>query len=160
MVSFSGTTSHTIDTKARLCLPQNRRDKLGDSFVLSWSNDFRTLAIFTNEAWEKRTELLLSVGSEWDGMAHEFKRTVLGMAFEDTRPDNQGRILIPSVARKQFGLCEGDEVLLVGAGTSLEIWNAKRFEERFDTAPDPRYEKLLDYMKANYFSVRVQSDGQ
>ena len=53
---FIGSYSHSLDSKGRLVIPQGFRDKLGETFCIAPSFDFRSIAIYPTEKWEERSE--------------------------------------------------------------------------------------------------------
>ena len=61
-------------------------------------------------------------------------------------------MLIPQAVRQDYGLTEGGEVVLVGVGSNLEIWNAERFRSDMVMMSDTEEEEALDYLYENYFS--------
>ena len=42
-VRFIGSFNHSLDTKGRLVIPQNFRDKLGEKFCVAPSYDFKSI---------------------------------------------------------------------------------------------------------------------
>ena len=60
-----------------------------------------------------------------DAQQRAFRRHFQGMA-QDVELDAQGRFLIPPLLRKQAGLDK--EVLLIGQGQKMELWDAARWE--------------------------------
>jgi MraZ protein len=54
-----------------------------------------------------------------------FMRRVMGSAVE-CDIDKQGRMLVPSALRTDAGL--NDEIVLIGQGNKVEVWDRKEFE--------------------------------
>ena len=48
---FIGSFNHSLDTKGRLVIPQNFRDKLGEKFCVAPSYDFKSIAVYPTEMW-------------------------------------------------------------------------------------------------------------
>ena len=46
---FIGSFCHSLDSKGRLVIPQGFRDKLGETFCVAPSFDFRSIAIYPTE---------------------------------------------------------------------------------------------------------------
>jgi MraZ protein len=59
-------------------------------------------------------------------VARTLRRRVFGSTF-DLEIDRQGRVVLPQPLRQYAGLHE--EVVIVGAGTWLELWDRGRWEE-------------------------------
>ena len=59
---FIGSFCHSLDSKGRLVIPQGFRDKLGETFCVAPSFDFRSIAIYPTEKWEERNETYERLG--------------------------------------------------------------------------------------------------
>ena len=116
--------SHSIDAKGRVIIPAKFREELGETFVVTQGLD-GCLFAFPNSEWQEFEEKLKALPMA-NRDARKFVRFFLaGAALAEV--DKQGRILIPSVLR-EFAALEKD-VVLVGVGTRVEIWDKKRWEE-------------------------------
>ena len=111
---FIGEYSHTIDAKGRLIVPSKFREQLGDEFVVTKGLD-GCLFVYENSEWKSFEEKL-----------HALPLTNAGACACEV--DRQGRILIPSVLR-EFAKLEKD-VVLVGVGSRIEIWNKAVWNEK------------------------------
>ena len=121
---FMSEYSHSIDAKGRVIIPAKFRDELGETFVVTQGLD-GCLFVFPNSEWPAFEEKLKALPMA-NKDARKFVRFFLaGAALAEV--DKQGRILIPSVLR-EFAALEKD-VVLVGVGTRVEIWDKKRWEE-------------------------------
>ncbi len=120
---FLGRYTHTIDAKGRLIIPSKYREELGDNFIISRGYDGCLYASDRNtfdELYEKIKALPQS--------QKEIRR--LRRFFFDAveaEYDKQGRVLIPSNLREFAGLEK--DVVLVGFGDKVEIWNPDRLSE-------------------------------
>lgn len=146
---FSGRSLLTVDSKGRLFLPQIYRDVLGSEFVISLSEDLRTLAFYRTESWKEKSEKLRRI-PETDRKAHKLIRLIFSSTFSPYSADAQGRVLIPQAVRQDFGLTEGSEIALVGAGGSLEIWNADALRKDFASMTDEETDEILDHIYSTY----------
>ena len=121
---FMSEYSHSIDAKGRVIIPAKFRDELGETFVVTQGLD-GCLFAFPNSEWQAFEEKLKALPMA-NKDARKFVRFFLaGAALAEV--DKQGSILIPSVLR-DFAALEKD-VVLVGVGTRVEIWDKKRWEE-------------------------------
>ncbi len=122
---FIGEYSHTIDAKGRLIVPAKFREQLGDEFVVTKGLD-GCLFVYENSEWrsfeEKLHELPITTAN-----ASKFTRFFLAGA-NSCEVDRQGRILIPANLREFAGLEK--DVLLVGVGSRIEIWNKATWAEK------------------------------
>lgn len=120
---FMSEYNHTIDAKGRLSIPSKFRNALGKEFVISKGID-SCLYVYANEDWEKFERNLTSLPLI-DKDARKFARFFLAGAAQ-VELDPQGRILVPTHLREYAGLEK--DVVLVGVGTRIEIWNKEKWE--------------------------------
>lgn len=121
---FIGTYYHTIDTKGRLIIPAKLRDELGEQFVVTRGLD-GCLSIYAMDEWEALAAKIhaLPLTSQ---KARQFSRFILAGAAE-CELDKMGRILLPQVLRQAAGLDK--EVVLIGVGSRVEIWDRDKWTE-------------------------------
>lgn len=120
---FMSQYNHTVDTKGRLIIPSKFREILGDEFVVTKGMD-GCLFAYANDDWKVFEEKLTSLPIT-NKDARKFARFFLAGAAQ-VEVDKQGRILLPSHLR-EFGELEKD-VVLVGVGSRIEIWNRDKWE--------------------------------
>jgi MraZ protein len=123
-VLFTGTHQHTIDTKGRLSIPADFRQALmrGNKQPPFLALDDACLRLYRHNDFKKQAEPLIA-RSQFDPNRKNFSRRL----FFNTTPaaiDSQGRILVPQFLRQAAHL-ERD-VVLGGAGLTIEIWNPER----------------------------------
>ncbi|SMP46604.1 division/cell wall cluster transcriptional repressor MraZ [Anoxynatronum buryatiense] len=115
---FIGEYSHTIDTKGRLSMPARFREILGESFIATKGLD-QSLFVYPMEEWrileDKLKQLPLT-----NQNARAFVRFFFSGATE-CELDPQGRIRIPANLREHAELEK--EIVIIGAGTRVEIWS-------------------------------------
>lgn len=120
---FMSEYNHTIDAKGRLIIPSKFREILGEEFVVSKGMD-GCLFVYANEDWnafEQKLTSLPLINKE----ARQFARFFLAGAAQ-VELDKQGRILLPATLR-EFAALDKD-VVLVGVGSRIEIWNKDKYE--------------------------------
>jgi MraZ protein len=88
------------------------------------TGDQGCLALYPYQDWCEYENEILSA-STTDPRVRKFTRLKLSSATE-TPIDNQGRILIPPFLRERAGLQR--EVMIVGHGKCIELWDKERFE--------------------------------
>lgn len=121
---FMSEYNHSIDTKGRVIVPVKFRESLGAEFIVTKGLD-GCLFVFPNEEWHIFEEKLKSLPMS-NKDARKFVRFFLaGAAMVEL--DKQGRILIPPVLRECAGLEK--DVVVVGVGNRVEIWDKGRWEE-------------------------------
>ena len=121
---YIGEYNHTIDTKGRLIVPVKFREQLGDKFVVTKALD-GCLSLYDMNAWNILEEKLSSLPMT-NPSARKLSRFMLAGASE-CELDKMGRILIPQVLRNAASLEK--DVVLVGVGTKIEIWDKSKWIE-------------------------------
>ncbi len=121
---FMSQYNHTVDTKGRLIIPSKFREMLGDEFVVTKGMD-GCLFVYANDDWKVFEEKLTSLPIT-NKDARKFARFFLAGAAP-VEVDKQGRILLPSHLRDFAELFK--DVVLVGVGSRIEIWNKDKWEE-------------------------------
>ncbi len=147
VIMFMGEYSHTIDAKGRIIVPAKFRESLGDNFVVTKGLD-NCLFVYTSEDWRKFEEKLRTLPLT-NKDARKFTRFFLAGAAE-MEIDKHGRILIPSVLR-EFAALEKD-VVLVGVGSRIEIWDKARWNESISIYDDDM-EEVAENMESLGFTI-------
>ena len=125
MDAFLGEYPHSLDDKGRLILPAKFRAPLEAGAVLA-AGQGKCLAVYTPSEWEgvaARAKELAREGGERMAVA----RTIFALS-NPVSPDKQGRVPVPAPLREYAGLER--EVVVVGALTHIEIWDAQRWREQ------------------------------
>ena len=127
---FIGTFCHNMDSKNRVTIPRKILDKVkkGKSrpvFYLNVGMD-KCLFMFSESKWQELADSLenLSLGTK---ESRDFQR----LFFSDTHEvevDGASRILIPDVLKE--AACLKKEVIFLGAGTRIELWDKGRWQTR------------------------------
>jgi MraZ protein len=117
-----------LDAKGRLAIPQRHREQLeqmgADRLVMTIDLD-HCLLLYPLATWlviERQLGALPSL----DRHARSLQRLLLGHAAE-VEQDASGRILVPATLR-QFAHLD-KQVMVVGQGKKLELWDEKRWHE-------------------------------
>ncbi len=138
---FRGTFRYSLDNRGRIPIPARFRASFGNDVVLVENRD-GCVEVFSAAAYEKDAEFLLNqrptrrkVRLLWRGY--------FGNSF-DAEIDGQGRILLPPHLR-QHGDLDG-QVVIVGCGEYLEIWNPQRWAAQQEEI-NARYDADLESME-------------
>ncbi len=130
----------TIDEKGRIVLPGKLRRvaeaEIGTTgTTIQFSVQYRDggRALFTEPAMRPMVEYYLGL-SNLDGEKRDRKRRFF-TAVEDAACDKHGRITIPQHLRERAGLT--GNVVIVGVGDHIEVWNAEKFERVVENADAP-----------------------
>ncbi len=120
-----GEYSHSLDVKGRLIMPAKLREDMEEKFIITTGLD-GCLFGFSMIEWQKFEDKLKTLPIT-NKNARNFVRFFLSGATE-CELDKQGRFLIASKLREVANLDK--DVTIIGAGTRIEIWNTKKWEEQ------------------------------
>ena len=120
---FYGITALSLDIKGRMTIPVRYRDFLSSddksSNLALVESDEGCLILMRNSMWLKKVNTLMKNGTNAE------KRFWLGLS-DTPELDKSGRVLINSVLRE--GAAIKKEIILLGVGDYLEIWDSIRLE--------------------------------
>ncbi len=121
-IVFQGTSAIALDGKGRITVPVRQRDLLMQAcegrLTLTKHPD-GYLWVMPRQRWEATREHLMSMSMDAD----PWRRVFLGSAV-DVEIDTAARVLVPPELRSAAGLAR--DVLLIGNGRVLELWDAAR----------------------------------
>jgi MraZ protein len=120
---FLGTYEHSLDAKGRVILPAKFRERLESGAYLARSLD-GCLALYTEDEFQK-VAAEMQEQARRGGVQRNAVRSFAAGATE-AAPDKQGRISIPAHLRSFAGLDR--EVVVTGALSRVEIWDASRWQ--------------------------------
>jgi MraZ protein len=140
-----GTDEATIDDKGRILVNKKKRERLGETFTMALGA-VGCLVAYPEERWGQIVENILSYDSINQGR-EQYTRLVLGLADDDLRFDQQGRVVVPQKLRDLARL--KDKVMLVGCGDRLEIW-ARQEWEQYNQYPDTYGQKRREAIEKAY----------
>lgn len=119
-----GEYEHSLDAKGRLIMPAKLRTDMGEKFIITKGLD-GCLFVFSQNEWSnfesKLKELPLT-----NKNARDFVRFFLSGATE-CEIDKQGRFLLVNTLREYAEIIK--EVIIIGVGTRLEIWNKDKWKK-------------------------------
>lgn len=139
---FLGRYEYAMDGRGRVPLPPRYRDVLVLGAVLSQGSPEPCLRLYTAESFEQQAALYTSEPAT--RRAGRITRHAFFARSFSVELDRQGRILVPGPLRVYAAL-EGN-VVVVGAGEWLEIWNPERFEAEMAVVDD-QLESTLESME-------------
>ena len=131
-----------MDARGRVPLPPRYREDFARGAVLSQGSPVPCVRLYTADGFEEQAALYTSQPST--RRAGQVARHAFFARSFPVEPDRQGRILIPGSLRQFAGL-DGN-VILVGAGEWLEVWNPERFDAEM-AAVDEVLEETLESME-------------
>ena len=130
-IRFLGSFNHSLDSKGRLVIPQNFRDRLGETFTIAPGFDFKSIAIYPNAMWEKRNETYERLGN-LNPALNRYLEQFYALSFDGQSCDGQGRILLPVNMRAKI-LRDEKDVEITGANDHVRIVSAAAAGEGWDS---------------------------
>lgn len=117
-----------LTQKGRCALPKNFRKELGEKAIIAkWYEG--CLVIVGSGHWQELLTKLTGTSVVITQPVRDTDRFILGSAFE-FETDLQGRFVIAKVLREYAGL--RDEIVFVGLGARVEVWNVNTWRQRED----------------------------
>ena len=129
MVSFVDEYERQLDERGRIILPSKLRDDIKDTVYITQSTSEKCLHLYTEEEWEKVAQKVNQLPTATDRNAAAFVRLFFGKATA-VSVDKQGRVPVSKRLIEYAGLSK--DVVLVGANTRLEIWDAEEWNKYQD----------------------------
>ena len=145
---LTGEFAHSMDAKGRIKLPAAWEHELSDKFMVTRGTG-RMLFIFSMSQWDLFTKKLMDLPL-MDKNVQALRRT-FGAGTRECEVDNQGRFLIPQRLREYANL--GKDVIITGAFTWGEIWNAQAWEDynqQYADGASDDFISLMDIVSKQY----------
>ena len=134
---FSGAFIHRLDDKGRVMIPPRFRALVGESPTLTRGMG-GCLWLFPENEWALVVDKL-EPKSLVDRNALALQRFFLGVA-QDASLDGQGRLAVPPVLRAHAQI--EHEVMIMGAGTRIELWARERWNAFDASLTDDQLEMM------------------
>ncbi|HEU0251071.1 MAG TPA: division/cell wall cluster transcriptional repressor MraZ [Solirubrobacteraceae bacterium] len=126
-MAFRGTFDHTLDAKNRLTVPARYRATLSEGVVLAMPVDLKPyVGVWRPEDYERYTERSLAELPPLSARLTELERFFYGSS-QDSDLDAAGRIMVPGFLGEHAKLQK--DVVVVGAGERLELWDRTAWQE-------------------------------
>ncbi|HXA54322.1 MAG TPA: division/cell wall cluster transcriptional repressor MraZ [Solirubrobacteraceae bacterium] len=130
-MAFRGTFDHTLDAKNRLTVPARYRATLAEGVVMAMPVDLEPcVGVWRPHDYERYTERALAELPPLSPRLSELERFFYGSS-QDAELDSVGRIMLPGFLAEHAGLSK--EVVVVGVGDRLELWDRDRWNEHRPT---------------------------
>ncbi len=127
---FIGSYNHSLDNKGRLVIPQSFREKLGCPFCIAPSYDFKSIALYPAEMWEKRNEAYEKLGT-LNPAVNRYLEQFYAMSYDGQTFDAQGRVLLPANIRGRI-LKDDRDVEITGANDHVRVVSEAASEDSWD----------------------------
>jgi MraZ protein len=137
---LTGTYERSLDDKLRLPLPKPLREVLKEEkqlFVTPGTDG--SLSLFSGQAFTELAQKL-AARSPTGQEVRAFSRLLYAQSHA-VEIDSQGRIRLPAELARLASL--ENDVLLIGVGDRVELWNKSRWEH-YLAELQPRYDQLAE----------------
>lgn len=145
---FNDAYHRTIDAKNRIQIPAQFRAEMdpevhGTAFHLCPGERRNTLSLYPQRTFEKRAgQLQTEQVSGADSL--DFEQMYFSLASK-LEMDKQGRVVLPE---RQLALVDlGNEIVLAGANTRIDLWAKAEYEEFVRSAFATRWADLQKFMR-------------
>ena len=134
-MAFRGHFEYSLDAKNRLNIPAKFRASFSGGLVLArWLDP--CIAIFTPEGFDRFNECFIGDMHPLSPERRRLTRFFSGGSF-DSELDSAGRVTVGAQLLEHAGITGASrEVVVVGSGDHLEVWDRKRFSEDQADLPD------------------------
>jgi len=121
---FLGKHEYAMDERGRIPMPPRYRDALMQGIILTQGTPDHCIRAYPGDAFDEQAQLYMN-----EPVTTRNGRVMRRAFFSGAYPaelDRAGRVLIPPTLRQWANL--ETQVVIVGTGEGLEIWNAGDFE--------------------------------
>lgn len=122
---FLGEYAHTLDEKGRVTIPAKLRAGFANGLVITRGFEpcLQVYPLETFRVLEQKAHALSSTNP-----SHRALFRLLFGGASDANLDSLGRVVVPEYLRGYAGL--QNQVVFIGAGQYLEIWDAQKWGEQ------------------------------
>ncbi len=138
-MAFRGIHDHSLDAKNRLSIPARFRAAFSDGVVLAKDPE-PCVAVWTPDTHEAIIERALAGSNPMGSQYRKLSRFYQGNSFEIDL-DASGRVTLPPPLLAHAGIAK--EVVVVGVGDHLEVWDKARWAREQD-ALDAEIEEVTE----------------
>jgi len=133
MRNLVGEFRHKLDAKGRLSLPSDFRKEIPDILMVTPAPSNDRLLAYDVDGFSAWVDSLFEKdgGYSPSNKKHIAQRLVLNSRAKRADLDNSGRIVVSAELRKAAGLEK--DVVLVGNTDHFEIWDAKRWDDFYNS---------------------------
>jgi MraZ protein len=135
---FLGRHDYAMDERGRVPMPPRFRDALMQGIILTQGTPDRCIRAYPIESFEQQAALYMNQPITTRN-GRVMRRAFFSGAYQ-AELDRQGRVLIPPVLRQYANL--GSQVIVVGTGEGIEIWNASDFDSALTAEEDAYLQNL------------------
>lgn len=138
MADLFGSFTRQLDERGRFVLPSKVREKIDGPVHITRSLVDDCLLLYTEDEWTILKEQVRDLPTTTNRAAKRFVQIVFGQSVEG-EVDKQGRIALTNELLDAVGMTR--DIILVGIGSKMEIWDAKKYK---DVMAEADFDEILD----------------
>jgi Uncharacterized protein conserved in bacteria len=134
-MAFTGSYENVLDEKGRLMVPAKMRAEFGSEGVyVTQGLDGKQLMVLSSELFEKILDGISGSDplSMFNPKVRKLQRLLITPSVK-VEFDGSGRLTIPQRLRTHAGLEAKSNVLVLGVGPYVEIWNPEAYDEYLES---------------------------
>lgn len=135
---YFGTYEHSLDSKNRLLVPSKLKNLILNKVYIMKGFD-GCLSVYDESSFNSYVEKLQNYSFN-QAKQREFIRVILSSVVE-MEADKVGRLSIPTATMRKYNIEK--DVVVVGVGDHVEIWNKTKWEEYIE-ASDANLEEIAE----------------
>jgi MraZ protein len=153
---IQGEYQRTLDERFRLSLPAELLDQLGEtkSCILAKERP-GCLSLWNTQAWQTRLDAGLDLlrgkmrAGKLEGRLDQVQMLgrLLSSRHRTVELAGRGRLLVPEGFREFLKVDAGGEVMVIGAGVCVEVWNPRAWLEYLESRM-PKFGRLFDQLSS------------
>lgn len=138
MADLFGSFTRQLDERGRFVLPSKVREKIDGPVHITRSLVDDCLLLYTEDEWTILKEQVRDLPTTTNRAAKRFVQIVFGQSVEG-EVDKQGRIALTNELLDAVGMTR--DIILVGIGSKMEIWDAKKYK---DVMAEADFDEILE----------------
>ena len=128
---YFGSFAHNLDDKGRLMIPRKMREELGYKVYIMKGFE-GSLSLYDESGYQKLVNEFTRLSFN-QSKVRDYLRLQFASTYE-MDVDKLGRVQLPSALLTKYGISK--EVLVLGIGDHIEVWDKAKYEEYEDSIRD------------------------
>ena len=128
---YFGSFAHNLDDKGRLMIPLKMREEVGYKVYIMKGFE-GSLSLYDESGYQKLVNEFTRLSFK-QSKVRDYLRLQFASTYE-MDVDKLGRVQLPSALLTKYGISK--EVLVLGIGDHIEVWDKAKYEEYEDSIRD------------------------
>ena len=139
---YFGSFAHNLDEKGRLMIPRKMREELGYKVYIMKGFE-GSLSLYNEERYQKLVEEFSRLSFN-QSKVRDYLRLQFASTYE-MDVDKLGRVQLPAALLTKYNISK--EVLVLGIGDHIEVWDKAKYEEYENSIRD-NFESIAEEIDA------------